>query len=50
MSGKQPAGEAVVKQPAAQSTFRRFMELIFMLFFALLGLFSWDAAKKVSCS
>ena len=47
MSEKQKTVETVVKQPAAQSTIKRFFELLFMLFSAILVLFSWDSAKKV---
>ncbi len=47
MSEKQKTVETVVKQPAAQSTIKRFFELLFMLFSAILVLFSWDSARKV---
>ena len=50
MSEKQKTVETVVKQPAAQSTIKRFFELLFMLFSAILVLFSWDSAKKVIIS
>jgi len=48
MSEKQKTVETVVKQPAAQSTIKRFFELLFMLFSAILVLFSWDSARKAN--
>ena len=50
MSEKRKTVETAVKQPAAQSTIKRFFELLFMLFSAILVLFSWDSAKKVIIS
>eukprot|EP00088_Acartia_fossae_P022980 TRINITY_DN24049_c0_g1_i1.p1 TRINITY_DN24049_c0_g1~~TRINITY_DN24049_c0_g1_i1.p1 ORF type:complete len:133 (-),score=5.87 TRINITY_DN24049_c0_g1_i1:192-590(-) len=42
------AAEAVAKQTNNPSVFKRFLELLFMLFSAFLVIFSWDSARKAN--